>query len=179
MRIRLSRGHVRFAAVLLAVIALCSLGTSRPAAADALGRATAAYHRGDYVRAANLLTPLALRGIPQAEALLGYLYEHGFGEPQAYTAAVNLYLPAANSGNAFAQCMLGLLYDKGYGVDQDFVIAYKWLNLAAAHASPAERDYFLRLRDAVRQKLSNEQVAEGQRLALLWAPYSTLRPYRK
>ncbi|MGC2044473.1 MAG: SEL1-like repeat protein, partial [Pseudolabrys sp.] len=30
--------------------------------------------------------------------------------------------------------MLGLMYDKGHGVMKNDVLAYKWFNLAAAHA---------------------------------------------
>jgi TPR repeat protein len=142
----------------------------RPAHADALARANAAYARGDYVRATNLLTPLALRGNVNAQAFLGFMYEYGFGAPQAYDAAVDLYLQAAIRGNPFAQAMLGLMYDKGHGVPQDFILAYKWLNLAASRAPKRDRDYYLRLRNAVASKLSPEQILAGQRLALLWAP---------
>jgi TPR repeat protein len=142
----------------------------RPAQADALARANAAYARGDYVGAVNLLTPLALRGNADAQAILGFLYEHGFGAPQAYDAAADLYIQAAISGNPFGQGMLGLMYDKGHGVPQDFVLAYKWLNLAAARAPKRQRDFFLRLRNAVAFKMSPYQIVEGQRLALLWAP---------
>jgi hypothetical protein len=153
----------------LLLIVCCSLQI-RPALADALARANAAYARGDYVRAANALTPLALRGNVDAQAFLGFMYENGLGAPQAYDAAVDLYLQAAIRGNPFAQCMLGLMYDKGHGVPQDFILAYKWLNLAAARAPKRERDYYLRLRNAVASKLSPEQIMVGQRLALLWAP---------
>ena len=50
------------------------------------------------------------------------------------------------------------------------MLAYKWLNLAAARASIREREYFIRLRNAVASKMSRAQIAEGQHLALLWAP---------
>ena len=60
------------------------------------------------------------------------------------------------------------MYDKGHGVPQNFVLAYKWLNLAAAHASGRERDVYLRLRDAVSSKMSTDEIIEGQRLALNW-----------
>ncbi len=60
-------------------------------------------------------------------------------------------------------------YDKGHGVRQDFILSYKLLNLAAARASRRERDAYLRYRDAVASKMSLDQVAEGQRLALMWA----------
>ena len=101
---------------------------------------------------------------------LGFRYENGFGVPQNYIAAADLYRRAAEQGDAFAQSRLGLSYDKGHGVRQDFILAYKWLDLAAARASRRDRDFYLRLRDAVASKMSREQITEGQRLALIWAP---------
>jgi TPR repeat protein len=152
----------------IALIVAC--GLAQPARADVVARASAAYARGDFIGAVRLLTPPALRGDPKAQAFLGFLYENGYGAPQAYDAAADLYASAAVSGNPFGQFMLGLMYDKGHGVPQDFVLAYKWLNLAAARASLRERDYFLRLRNAVASKMSPAQISEGQRLALAWAP---------
>jgi uncharacterized protein len=159
---------LRIVAAVVVLIAFCS-GPMRPAHADPLARATAAYARGDYIAAVNTLTPLALRGDASAQAFLGFMYENGFGAPQAYDAAADLYIQAAIRGNPFAQSMLGLMYDKGHGVPQDFVLAYKWLNLAAARAPKRERSYYLRLRNAVASKMSPDQIAVGQRLALLWA----------
>jgi uncharacterized protein len=153
----------------LVVIALCG-GPMREARADQLTRANVAYTRGDYIGAVRLLTPLALRGNAGAQAFLGFMYENGYGAPQAYDAAADLYIQAAIRGNPFGQCMLGLMYDKGHGVPQDFILAYKWLNLAAARAPQRERDYFLRLRNAVASKMSPAQISAGQRLALLWVP---------
>jgi uncharacterized protein len=108
------------------------------------------------------------RGSPRALGRLGFRYENGLGVPQNYVAAADLYRRAAEQGDAFAQSRLGLSYDKGHGVRQDFILAYKWLDLAAARASRRERDFYLRLRDAVAQKMSLEEVTEGQRLALTW-----------
>jgi uncharacterized protein len=152
------------------VLLSCWCAEARAAHANPLTLASAAYARGDYVSAVNTLTPPALRGNPNAQAFLGFMYENGYGAPQAYVAAADLYVQAATSGNPFGQAMLGLMYDKGHGVPQDFTLAYKWLNLAAARAPRRERDYFLRLRNAVASKMSPTQIAEGQRLALLWAP---------
>jgi TPR repeat protein len=151
-------------------VTFAAIGTSPVAHADALARGTAAYYRGDYNRAARELEPLAQRGNIKALGLLGFLYENGFGEPQAYVAAADLYAQAAAQGDAFAQARLGLLFDKGYGVPQNFILAYKWLDLAAAHAYGRQRDFYARLRDAVRSKMTNNEIAEGQRLALYWAP---------
>jgi uncharacterized protein len=146
--------------------------------ADVLARGSAAIARGDYLRAARELSPLAERGNPRALALLGYLYEHGFGEPQAYVAAADLYAQAAVQGNPFAQAMLGLMYDKGHGVPQDFVLAYKWLNLAAARTSGREREVYARFRNAVASKMSTNEIVEGQRLALNWIPVVLSPPAR-
>ena len=164
-----ARAGVRALAAGLVLVAF-GFAQMRPAQADALTRANAAYARGDYVRAVNILTPLALRGNANAQALLGFMYQNGFGAPQAYDAAADLYIQAATSGHPFAQSMLGLMYDKGHGVPQDLILAYKWLNLAAARASKRDREYFVRLRNAVSSKMSADQIVVGQRLALLWAP---------
>jgi hypothetical protein len=138
--------------------------------ADALTRGTAAYSRGDYIRAARELSPLAQRGNARALGLLGFLYENGFGEPQDYDTAVDFYARGAVQGDPFAQAMLGLMYDKGHGVPQDFILAYKWLNLAAARTQGHERDTYARFRDAIASKISTDDIIEGQRLALHWTP---------
>jgi uncharacterized protein len=158
------------ASIAIAASFAMNLLAVEPGRSASIESATAAYHRGEYIRAINTLTPMALRGNTTAQALLGFMYENGFGAPQAYEAAADLYLRAAIHGNPFGQAMLGLLYDKGHGVPQDFVLAYKWLNLAAARAPKRERDYYLRLRNAVASKMSPDQIVAGQRLALLWAP---------
>ena len=102
--------------------------------------------------------------------MLGFMYEHGFGVPQAYAAAADLYYRGAVQGDPFAQAQLGLIYDKGHGVPTDFVLAYKWLNLAAARAGGRQRDAYLRFRDAVASKLSTYEIIAGQRFALGWVP---------
>jgi TPR repeat protein len=161
---------VRRSVSALLLVALAGIATTKSARADALSRGTAAYARGDYNRAARELELAARRGNARALALLGFLYEHGFGEPQAYPAAADLYAEGAVRGDPFAQAMLGVMYDKGHGVPQDFILAYKWLNLAAAHATGRPRDVYLRLRDAVASKMSTNEINEGQRLALYWTP---------
>jgi uncharacterized protein len=151
------------------VIVLMGAGAPPLAHADALARGTAAYSHGEYVRAARELSPLAQRGNARALGLVGFLYEHGFGEPQDYEAAADFYARGAVQGDPFAQAMLGLMYDKGHGVPQDFILAYKWLNLAAALTQGHEQENFAKLRDAVASKMSKDEIAVGQRLALNWA----------
>jgi TPR repeat protein len=166
----------RVAAMLFAMTVSMSVAT--PAHAGALARATAAYDHGDYIRAARELSVLAAQGNPRAQGLLGFLYEHGFGVPQAYDAAADLYAQAAAQGNPFAQAMLGLMYDKGHGVSRDFILAYKWLDLAAAHTRGKQRDAYARFRNAVASKMSPDEIALGQRLALNWVPGAFVQPVR-
>src|ERR1700692_3315057 len=75
----------------LPLVVPIGLGATSNTHAGALTRGTAAYSRGDYIRAARELSPLAQRGNARALGLLGFLYENGFGAPQAYVAGVDLY----------------------------------------------------------------------------------------
>lgn len=147
---------------------LVGIVTALPAKADALQQAKAAFSRGHYGAAAQILMPIARRGNPRAQAMLGFMHENGLGAPQAYDVAAEFYHSAAERGDPSAQYLLGLLYDKGHGVARDEVLAYKWLDLAAAAASARDRDHYLNLRNAVASKMSLAQVVEGQRLALRW-----------
>lgn len=156
------------AALIAALLAGSSL-TDIAHAGD-LAQSNAAYSTRDYVRAANALSRAAQHGDRRAQGRLGFMYENGLGVPQAYDAATSLYLEGAMRGDSFAQSRLGLMYDKGHGVPQDFVLAYKWLNLAAARAPTRQREFYLRLREAVSSKMTNDQIVEGQRMALNWAP---------
>lgn len=157
----------RTASTFMLAISLLGFGSMQPANAGGLARGTSAYAHGDFVRAARELSPLARRGNARAQALLGFMYEHGFGVPQAYEPAADLYMQAALRGDPFAQCALGLLYDKGHGVPENVELAYMWLSRATAHAPRRQRDYFQRLRNAVASKMTPGQIIEGQRLALM------------
>ena len=152
------------------IAAALGLAMPQTASANQLAAGVAAHQRGDYVTAARLLLPLAERGNTRAQTLVGFMYESGEGLPQAYDAAAYWYKQSAVRGDPDAQSLLGLMYDKGHGVPLDYVLAYKWLNLAAASAGKREREYYLHLRDAVASKMSNGQIAEGQRLSLEWRP---------
>jgi len=152
--------------VLMALVA--GLAAIWPASGASLRDGQAAFSRGDYVRAARLLAPIARRGNPRAMTMMGYMYDNGFGVPQSWDAAVEFYGGAAEAGDPTAQHLLGLMYDKGHGVDRDTVQAYKWLSRAAGAAPFREREPYLRIRDAVASKMSPNQIVEGQRLALDW-----------
>ena len=76
----------------LALLCLCGAfllagGAPASARADAFGAGARAYARQDYVRAANILGPLAENGDARAQTYLGFMYFHGRGVPQNYTEA--------------------------------------------------------------------------------------------
>jgi TPR repeat protein len=133
----------------------------------ALYEGQAKYGRSDHVA---MERPSLVSARRRADALLGFKYEHGLGVSQSYDVAVDHYVRAAEQGDPTGQYLLGLMYDKGHGVWQDTVLAHKWLNLAAAHAPPRYREYYLRLRDAVASKMTPSQISMAQRLAFEWVP---------
>jgi TPR repeat protein len=112
----------------------------------------------------------AEHGDARAQAMLGFMYANGHGVPQSYDVAVNWYLQSAEQGDPEGQYLLGLMYDKGLGIHIDVVKAYKWLNLAAAHAPLQSRETFLNMRNAVASKMTPAQIEVGQRLALDFIP---------
>lgn len=112
----------------------------------------------------------AEQGNARAQAVLGFMYEFGRRVPQDYILAAKWYVRAAEQGEPHGQHFLGLLYDKGQGVPEDSVESYKWLNLAAARAGPRDRDYYIRMRNAIASKMDRYMIAEGQRRARAWRP---------
>jgi hypothetical protein len=155
----------------LAVLGIVWLtSVAAPAQAQSLSQGVAAFNRQDYVLAARLLTPLAERGAPSAQAYLGFMYETGRGVPQNYTEAAMWYRRAAEQGDSLAQYQLGILFDRGQGVPQDIIQASKWLNLGTAGAPRYAREARSRIRDAVSRKMTRGEIAQARLLALQWVP---------
>jgi hypothetical protein len=159
--------------VALGLFALCFASSAQ---ADSARAGKRAFARHDYVHAASLLLVEAERGSPVAQTYLGYLYQYGLGVPRDYVVAASWLHQAAEQGEPTGQFLLGLLFDKGYGVPQDWVEAEIWLDLAAARVGGRQEEYFGRVRDAVAQKLTLDQLAEAQRRASAWAPIVSLGP---
>jgi TPR repeat protein len=111
---------------------------------------------------------LAKLGNVHAQAQLGWMYARGLGVPQSYVEAAKWYYRAADRGDGRAQLELGLMYNKGQGVPRDLVLSHMWLNLSASHAVGANRDYAVRLRDALASKMTVQQLMAAQHLAQSW-----------
>lgn len=121
-----------------------------------------------YASAATVIR-LAKLGDIRAEAQLGWMYATGRGVPQNFYEAGRWYYLAAQRGHGGAQFELGLMYNKGeQGVPRDLVLAYYWLNLSASQAGGDDRDFKVRIRNAVASKMTIEQVAIAQGMARAW-----------
>jgi uncharacterized protein len=110
----------------------------------------------------------AERGDIAAQARLGHLYETGQGVPQDYYEATKWYYRAATAGHSGAQFALAMLYNKGRGVRRDYVLSYMWLNLSAAQAVGADREFKVNMRDSIASKMTARQMQAAQELALDW-----------
>lgn len=94
---------------------------------------------GEYVvrDRASLRTALAVwleqarAGDPEAQTIVGELFERGLGSTPDHAAAAEWYRRAAEAGFARAQVNLGHLYENGLGVPRDPQQALAWYRRAA------------------------------------------------
>ncbi len=91
------------------------------------------------------------------------LYQYLRGQ---YSNALNEFIPLANEGNPEAQYILGSMYAQGKGVLQDYAQAHAWFNLAASQGHDKASLY----RDEIAQKMTPNQVARAQQLAIQLQP---------
>jgi TPR repeat protein len=176
-----------------------ALGTGLCDGAD-LASAKHAYEEKDYTTALKELTPLAERGDPDAQFLLGKMYWTGQGVLKDNDQALKWLTVSATKGNADAQFFVGSYYllphrNTGEGL--------KWLRLSAEQGNqdaqlilgktcmegnrelprdPIQADMWLRLAAknnlpfyaaelaAVERNLSPEQIEQGKALAAAWKP---------
>ena len=126
----------------------------------------------DYVQAASWYQRAAEQGHINAQFNLASLYLIGKGVKQSFVEASKWYRRAADQGDAEAQTNLAVMYFKGEGVKQDRVQAYRWLVIAGMQGFRRAEEY----RQIVAQRLTNEQIAEGQRLSQGWKPQTRIKP---
>jgi uncharacterized protein len=122
------------------------------------------YNKGNYKEALKLFRKSAWRGDTLSQINLGLMYEGGKGIDQNYIQAAMWYRKAAEKGEPTAQYNLGLMYVKGLGVNQDYVQAYKWWDISVVLGDEAAE----KLRDAVAEKMTTQQIIAAQKLAREW-----------
>src|SRR5438132_740500 len=107
------------------------------------------------------------KGDAKAQYELGRAFFSGtLGVAKDEAEAVKWFRKAAEQNVADAQYSLGVCYDSGEGVVKDEVEAYKWWLLAAGQGND-DAKYNMTI---VENKMSREQIAEGQRLARDFKP---------
>lgn len=107
----------------------------------------------------------AEQGNPDAQYLLGQMYEEGEGVSQNFSMAAKLYRKAAEhdpdlGGAGQGRYHLGLLYLDGNGVPKDYVQAYFWLRLAEFESDPHL--------STAKAQMTPEQILEAERLVEEW-----------
>ncbi len=101
-----------------------------------------AYQQGDFASAKRIWGSLADEGEPRAQYQLGFMAQHGLGQPWSNARAANYYRRAAEAGLAEAQLALGELYFRGLGVEMDARVGAQWYQRAAESGYPeAQYEY--------------------------------------
>jgi TPR repeat protein len=124
---------LRIAVVVIVAAAFAFGGIARLAAAGGtLNDGVAAYNRGDFATALQILTPLAEQGDAHAQDFLGSMYQEGQGVAKDPVAAYRWNRSAAELGIPAAQRKLGQMYWAGLGTTKDYAEALLWYERAAA-----------------------------------------------
>ncbi len=114
-------------------VVLCSIFLSAPSFSQTTDDAVKAIKKGDFDAALKELRPLIEKNDPNAQFLMGMLYDAGNGVPQDQAIAALWYRKAAQQNHLIAQLFLGTFYYSGTGVKRDYKEAVRWLQ------SPAEK----------------------------------------
>jgi TPR repeat protein len=114
----------------------------------------------------RLLNPVVVMLVCAAGPAVAGPFDDGLTAAQKgdYATAPRLWRPLAERGDASAQNNLGAMYANGEGVPKDGVLAYMWLNLAAAKSDARA----IKNRGHLASKMTPAQIAEAQRLAREW-----------
>ena len=128
-------------AVQLAAISLAMAVSFSASIASPTDRAAMAMQRGDFQTALRELRPLAAKNDPNAQFMLGMLYDAGKGVPQDAKAAASWYRKAAQRKHLIAQVFLGAMLFSGQGVKQDYGEAARWFKVPAATGNDQAQFY--------------------------------------
>lgn len=139
------------------------LGTEERSDLRQLVNGLRAFGQEDYPLATRLLSPLADKGVSEAQFYMGMMADAGLGVEKNVEQAFRWYLAAARSGHPNAQHNLAVAYAQGEGVEADPAKAVYWWEQAAKQGN-ADAQYNLGIVYAV-GKLG---VAKDMRTAMMW-----------
>lgn len=106
--------------------------------------------------AARLYRRAAMRGLPEAQHALGFLYATGQGVSRDETIAVGWFRRSAYQGHCAAQHNLGVMYAEGRGIAQNEALAVEWFYRAALGGSEVAREWLATTRQILREQLAAE-----------------------
>lgn len=124
----------------------------------------------DLPEAASWLRLAAQQGYPEAQFMLGQMFDDGLGVPQDYVEAANWYRRAALQDHSESQYNLARKYELGQGIQQDFVQAQMWLNILAARTADMELRERAISHNGAAMQMSDQQLSEAMSLAIKWRP---------
>lgn len=136
-------------------------------------------NRGAHPEAVKWYRRAAAQGVLQSVAALGGCYADGRGVEKDMERGVGLMRAAADMGESLSQYRLGDLYRAPGGLPKDLAQTYAWhaIMIASLPESPSVKNpgtqanmiEVTRFRlDRLAEKMTPEQIAEGERLAALW-----------
>jgi len=104
----------------------------------------------------------ANQSLPDAEYMLGLVYQQGDGYEQDYAEARKWFLLAARRGYAAAQFMYAFMLQAGEGADSDSYNAYLWSKIAELNGMADAVDIY----SIAGLLLNNRQIEQIETLAL-------------
>ena len=123
-----------------------------------------AFDAKNYKKAVQLWSASAEQGYPEAQFLVGSMYNAGYGVPKDYEKAMHWFRKAAHQGDAQAQFGIGNLYGDGLGVEKNYIIARMWFAISA-NGGNDRAEYNLK---KVSQRMSADDIAKSEKMALDW-----------
>lgn len=83
-----------------------------------------------------------------------------------YAKAMRILRPLADQGDGMAEVIVGNMYYYNFGVPLDYVTAYMWFSLGAAHGNSLGA-FLLK---QITSKMTQGEIAEAQKRAHEWTP---------
>jgi hypothetical protein len=125
------RKYLQPVSIYLLLIFSTGLVCSHTVLAQSYEDGRSAYIQGNYIRAYELLLPLAEEGNAEAQKILGIMYDYGHGVEKDQERALEWYLRAASQGQVSVQYQVGAKYFRGEGTYRNYEEAAIWWERAA------------------------------------------------
>jgi len=134
----------------VAALAIMAMPIQIAMANEDIASAANALKSGNYSQAMAMAQPLAEKGNPDAQLLMGIMYMRGLGISKDMSMAYDMYRKAAEQGQAAAMHNLASMHYRGEGVRINFSEAREWNKKAAeAGLTIAQHDYAAMLESGV------------------------------